>query len=128
MTFISMQDFLMGRTKLEDLTPEQLGNANTIVPKANELLEKFGEFRKCNSGFRSAADQMRINPKAPHSAHTQACAIDLEDADGKLKAWLKANLNVLDELNLYMEAPSSTPTWVHIQAIPPKSGHRIFIP
>lgn len=128
MNFITMSDFLMNRIKLEDLSPELLGNANTIVPRANDLLSHFGEFRACNSGFRSAADQARINPSAPHSKHMEAAAIDLEDKDGKLKHFCVNNQALLASIGLWMESPDHTPTWLHVQCVPPKSGNRIFIP
>lgn len=126
MQYIAMSDFLMGRVKLEDLSPELLGNANTIVPRANDLLSHFGEYRQCNSGYRSAADQARINPKATNSAHLTCQAIDIEDKDGKLKAFCLNNLKLLESIGLWMESPDATPTWVHVQIRPTKN--RIFIP
>lgn len=128
MKFISVEDFLMGRIKLEELSPELVANTNTIVPAANLLLEAFGEYRACNSGYRSSADQMRINPSAPKSKHMLCAAIDLEDKDGKLKKFCVNNLPLLEKLGLWMESPDSTPTWVHVQCLSPKSGRRIFIP
>lgn len=128
MNYISMSDFLMGRAKLEDLSEELIGNANTIVPRANQLLDAFGSSRGCNSGYRTSSDQDRINPGAPLSKHTICAAIDLEDKDGKLKAFCLANLQVLESIGLWIEDPKATPTWLHIQCLPPKSGHRIFIP
>lgn len=128
MQYISVIEYLMGRVKMEDLTDEQVRNLNTIVPAANALLEKFGEYRKVTSGYRSQEDQMRINPSAPKSKHLLCAAVDLEDKDGKLKAWCMANLKVLSLIGLWMESPKSTPTWVHVQCIPPKSGNRVFNP
>jgi uncharacterized protein YcbK (DUF882 family) len=126
--FISVDEYLMGRTTMDKLTPEQVGNLNTIVPRANELLEAFGEYRKVNSGYRSREDQMRINPSAPLSKHTICAAVDLEDKDGRLKAWCMANLGMLSKIGLWMESPKSTPTWVHVQSIAPRSGSRVFTP
>ena len=123
-----MTDFLMNKIKMEDLSPELIANANTIVPRINELLDRFGEYRKCNSGFRSAADQARINPKVTKSKHMIAAAIDLSDPDGKLGKWCLNNTKILEELGLYCEAISSTPGWVHFQIFPPKSGNRFFYP
>ena len=128
MRYITMDEFLMNRITLAELTPELLGNANTTVPAANELLDRFGEFRGCNSGYRSPEDQMRINPSAPKSKHMLCAAIDLEDKDNKLKTWCLANLQVLEELGLYMEHPNSTPTWIHVQIVAPHSGNRVFKP
>jgi uncharacterized protein YcbK (DUF882 family) len=87
MRYISIVDFLMGRATLDTLPPNLVANANTIIPRANALLDAFGEYRGCNSGYRTPADQARINPSAPQSKHTLCEAIDLEDADGRLQAF-----------------------------------------
>lgn len=126
MQYISVTDYLMGRVKFEDLSDDLKGHVNTIVPKANELLSHFGQFRKCNSGYRSPDDQRRINPKAMHSNHLICLAIDLEDNDGALNKFCKDNPKLLESLELYCEERQGN--WQHIQAISPKSGHRWFIP
>lgn len=121
-----MLDFLMNRIKVEELSPELLANANTIIPKINELLERFGEYRKCNSGYRSSEDQARINPTITKSKHMICAAIDISDIDGKLYKWVLANLPVLKELGFWVELQQGP--WVHFQIFPPKSGNRIFQP
>lgn len=126
MKFISVKDYLMDRIKYEDLTDEQVRNMNTLIPKINELLQRFGEYRGCNSGFRSLEDQKRINPKAMKSNHLKAAAIDLEDSDGKLNKWLKSNPKIIEELDIYMEERQGG--WQHIQIIKPRSGNRWFNP
>jgi uncharacterized protein YcbK (DUF882 family) len=126
--YISVDEYLMGRAKLQDLPDDLVRNVNIIVPKANELLSKFGQYRPCNSGYRSVADQQRINPKSMKSKHLTCQAIDIADKDGKLKAWILKNVSVLEELGLYCEDFAHTPTWVHIQCVGPKSGKRFFIP
>lgn len=126
MKFISIDDYLMGRIKIENMSPEWVGNMNTLIPKINDLLEKFGEYRKCNSGFRTQDDQMRINPKAPNSNHCIAAAIDLFDANGELHTFLKLNPKVLEDLDLFCEERQGS--WQHLQIIRPKSGHRWFNP
>jgi hypothetical protein len=128
MKYISVDEVLMGRIKIEELSPELLSNLNTIVPRVNELLEKFGQYRKVNSGYRSIEDQKRINPKATHSMHLKCAAVDLEDKDRKLTHFCLNNLKLLESIGLWMEDPNSTNTWVHLQCYPPKSGRRIFIP
>lgn len=125
---ISVEQYLMGRITIDKLTPEQMGNMNTLIPKINDLLEKYGKPTSVNSGYRSPADQARINPKAPRSMHLVCAAVDLADRDHNLRHWCLTHLNVLEDLGLYMEDVAHTPSWIHLQCIPPKSGHRIFIP
>lgn len=142
MRFISVLEYL-GSTELASLPPEHIANLNTLIPKVNELLSRFGEYRKCNSGYRSMEEHLaiyaRINARRKaqglperripmSSRHLSAAAIDLEDRDGKLKAWLLNNVKVLEELGLYCEHPDDTPTWAHIQTTKPASGRRFFKP
>lgn len=128
MKYISMDEMLMGRITMAELTPEQVANINTLVPRVNELLEAFGEYRKVNSGYRSQADQQRINPSAPKSKHLLCAAVDLSDPDGKLAAFCMANLPLISKIGLWLENPQKTKGWVHAQCLPPKSGSRVFNP
>lgn len=127
---ISLKDFYKGRdsTYSSDLTPEIQVNASKLLLKVNELMRLFGEDRKCNSGWRPLTIQMEVNPRAPKSNHVTGNAIDLEDRDGRFKTWCVGNLLLLEHLGLYMEDPDSTPTWVHVQQIAPRSGKRVFKP
>lgn len=118
----------MGRDKAYPLSDELIGNVNTIVPRVNDLLERFGEKREVSSGYRPPA----INKKTPNAAkksnHMLCLACDLEDPDGKLDEWCLANLDVLEEIGLWLESPKYTPNWVHVQCVPPRSKKRVFIP
>lgn len=118
----------MGRAKLEDLSPELQGNVNTIVPRINDLLEAFGEYRKVTSGYRPEFINAKIPNAAKKSNHTLCLACDLEDRDGRLDKFCLDNPHILEKIGLWQEAPASTPTWTHLQAVPPKSGKRVFNP
>lgn len=120
----------MGRDKKypKDFTEVIKQHALVTIERANTLLGAFGSLRGVNSGWRPYTLQMEINPRAPNSKHITADAIDIEDKDGKLKEWLIFNQDQLEKLNLYMEHPDSTPTWVHVQTLPPNSKKRIFKP
>jgi hypothetical protein len=126
--YISVEQYLMNRTTIDALTPEQTANLNTLISKINELLERYNKPVPMNSGYRTKEDQLRINPKAPNSKHCECAAIDLGDRDNSFRYWCLMHLDYLVELGLWMEDPSHCPTWVHLQCVPPKSGKRIFIP
>lgn len=141
MRFISVNEYLMNRAKLETLAPEIISNINTLIPAVNDLLQRFGEYRACNSGIRLVADQIRIYKEKNElrkkqglpelsvpmgSQHLKGAAIDLEDADGKLYKWCKDNIKILEELGLYCEERQGG--WLHIQIYAPKSGKRFFNP
>lgn len=103
-----------------------LRNLEDLCRKINAL--GYQPPKRATSCLRSLADQKRINPSAMGSSHLYGCAVDIEDTDGKLKTWLKANEKKLAECGLWMEAPESTPSWAHLQSYTPKSGNRYFRP
>jgi hypothetical protein len=120
----------MGRDRRfpDELTDEKRFNAEETIDKANQLLERFGETRKVNSGWRPASINKSTVGAAPKSKHMECLAIDLEDKDGSLDAWCLENLEVLQEIGLWLESPESSPGWCHIQIVPPRSGNRVFKP
>jgi uncharacterized protein YcbK (DUF882 family) len=99
-----------------------------LLPKVNALLQAFGEYRKVTSGYRSPEYNATIKNAAKKSNHTLCLACDLHDPDGKLDDFCNKNLQVLESLGLYLESPSATLGWCHVQCVQPKSGKRIFIP
>ena len=143
MKFISVDEYLMGRATLSELSPEIIGNINILIPKVNDLLEIFSEYRSVNSGLRLDSDHVRIydeiNTKrrkkglAPvsipwGSTHLSGEGIDLEDKNDKLKEFCIKNIHLLKKLGLYMESPEFTDTWCHLQCRKTKSGLIIFKP
>lgn len=103
-------------------------NLEDLILKVNKL--GFVPPRNASSCLRSIKDQMRINPKAMGSSHLYGCAVDIADADNKLKTWLQTEQGkkALVECGLWAEDYKSTPTWVHLQTYSPKSGNRVFLP
>jgi hypothetical protein len=125
--YISVAEYLMGRVgSLSDLTPEQVGNLNTLIPKVNMFLEAFGSHRKVNSGYRSPAINAATPGAAPKSNHLICAAVDLEDADAKLHAFARNNTLLLEDLGLWCEERQGG--WLHLQIYPPRSGKRFFKP
>lgn len=112
--------------KLSEIDTVTLRNLTDLCRKVNAL--GYVPPMRASSCLRSLADQKRINPFAMGSSHLYGCAVDIADADGKLKAWCVKNKAKLVECGLWMEDPASTPTWCHLSSYMPKSGKRIFIP
>lgn len=77
--------------------------------------------------YRSPEHNARVGG-AKKSSHLTGRACDIADVDCKLKNYLRANPELLAECDLYAEDFDSTPTWVHVQINPPKSGNRVFKP
>lgn len=101
-------------------------NLKDLVGKLNKL--GFVPPRNATSCLRSIKDQQRINPKAMGSSHLYGAAVDIGDADNKLKTWLKANPQKLVECGLWMEHPDYTKSWCHLQIYAPTSFNRVFKP
>lgn len=125
MEYVSVLEYLMGRIKVEDLTDEQVANMNTLIPRVNSFLEKFGKKRKVTSGYRSP-EINKAAGGAKKSNHMKCAAIDLEDADAKLYNFARANVSMLEKLGLWCEERQGG--WLHMQCVPPKSGKRFFLP
>lgn len=138
---ISIEDYLQGKTTLDKLSDEIVGNINTLIPKVNDLLEKFGEHRDVNSGLRTLEYHLKIYEsinksrkakKLPElkvpmaSNHLKGAAVDLEDADGRLYLFCTKNIPLLERLCLYCEVRQGG--WLHIQIFAPRSGNRFFNP
>lgn len=103
-------------------------NLRDLCAKLNKL--GFTPPRTATSCLRSLQDQKRINPSAMGSSHLYGAAVDIGDADGKLKAWLQttSGKKALVECGLWAEDYKSTPTWVHLQIYAPGSFNRVFKP
>lgn len=125
---ITVKEYLMGRDKHYKLPPQVVVNAAKLLDKVNALLADARISRVVSSGWRPAEFNATVPGAAKTSKHITGDAVDLEDRDGKLKEWCVFNLDKLKLLDLYMEDPASTPTWVHLQQIAPKSGKQIFKP
>lgn len=110
------------------LTPEQEANVNKLLVIMNKIRDAYGKPMTVTSGVRSMEDQMRINPSAPKSNHLLGLAVDISDPDSKLWSWCMLNMPLMEQLGVYFEDKNATPTWVHFQIVPPKSGKRIFKP
>jgi hypothetical protein len=99
--------------------------------RMNALRARYGKPMLVTSGVRSIDDQKRLDAKLGRvrsSPHLKGAACDIWDRDGHLWGWCMSNLKLLEEIGLWLEDKSRTPSWVHFQIYPPKSGNRIFLP
>lgn len=118
----------------EQVTPAMIANANLLLPRVDQLLVLFREEQPTfpfimNSGLRTAARNMDIPGAAPNSKHLSGEAIDVADEKARtLARWCLLHYKDLALIGLWCEDLRATPTWVHFQCVPPKSGIRFFIP
>jgi uncharacterized protein YcbK (DUF882 family) len=108
--------------------PETDKNLAILLERLNKVRVLWNKPMIVDSGLRSQADQQRINPSAPKSKHLTGQAADIADKSRELRDWILANMDKMEEIGFWFEDFGHTPTWVHFQIVPPKSGHRIFIP
>lgn len=127
MAKFSESEILMGRIQPADLTPLQTDNLHKLVERLNALFSTFNGPIKVSSGYRRPVDNLKAKGAA-RSHHLECAAVDLQDRDGKVWAFCTANLQLCEDLGLWLEDKQATPTWVHLQIYPPKSGRRIFKP
>ena len=133
---ISMNELLSGQASLGDLPNDVQNNLNTLLVKVNKVRTAYDKPMIVTSGLRTVKHHLEIYarkgiypPKVPmKSNHLSGRAVDFSDSDGKLKAWVKENIKLIEEIGLYMEDFSATKTWCHFQINPPRSGKRFFMP
>lgn len=138
---ITLEAYLNGREKLypSELTPEIRSNAEQTVSLINALLavlEAEGiplEEHPVNksiisSGWRPPQVNGQVKGAAVKSKHMTGQACDLYDPDGLIDEYLLEHPEPMVALGLYLEHPSATKNWSHLQTVPPKSGRRVFYP
>lgn len=127
---ISMNELLMGRIKFEDCSKEIQDNLLDLLTKVNIIRTAYGKPIKVNDGLRLVQGS-----GAAHSNHFKGLAMDGDDNDaGDFWFWLikPEQMQLLKDTGLWLEHGCWTHcdkgSWIHFQVVPPKSGHRIYIP
>ncbi len=117
----------MGRDREYPLRQEIKENLDKLLLSVNMLRGLWGKPLIVSSGYRPGRFNIAAGG-ALDSAHLHCMAVDFKDRDRSLANWLVTRLDVLEACELYMEDPTFTPTWVHVQTRKPASGDRIFKP
>lgn len=127
---ISKDELLKGRDKqyASEYTQEISDNLDALLIPMNKVRDAYGKPMTVNSGWRPAEINAATVGAAAKSKHMLGLAVDIGDADGALKTWVLANLDLMKQLGLFFEDFRYTGSWVHFQNVPPTSGKRIFKP
>lgn len=125
--YFNRAKLLMGREVEYPLGLVLETNLLNLVIQVNKLRELWGKPMIVTSCYRPGKYNTQAKGSAT-SAHLTCEAMDIADADGKLKQWIAKYPDVLRKCGLYMEDPKRTPTWIHVQTRKPISGSRIFKP
>ncbi len=123
--YFSRTECLKGRDAQYPLDEQLENNLATLLIRLNKFREIYGKPMYINSLYRPGQYNVAAGG-APNSAHLTCEACDFADRDGALKNFVLANPDVLVECDLYMEDPSRTLSWQHLQSRVIPSGHRIF--
>jgi hypothetical protein len=138
---IGLDEYWMGRDSAyrHELTDVIARNAAVTVARVNRLLAvmaSHGVHAECRnetgspvaSGWRPVAINARVPAAVPDSPHISAAACDLYDPRNTLDGWCIAHVDVLEQLELWLEHPEYTDGWCHVQIVAPRCGSRVFRP
>lgn len=132
---IALRDYWMGRDEShrEEWVEQIRTNGAFTVARVNHLLgiyesETGIDLSEVASGWRPRSVNEATSNSGAHSRHITAQACDVRDASGMFPRWCAKNFHQLDLCALWMEDWHWTPTWCHLQTIPPGSGRRMYYP
>lgn len=126
--YVTEEEYLNKHLKNEEFTETHQKNMEILLDKICTLRHIYKKPFIVTSGWRPTSYNAKIGG-AKNSAHITCEAIDIKDVNGEIATWLcDENFDLLQELDLYIENPAFTKTWVHIQTRPTRSGSRIFKP
>jgi len=128
--------------ELKDLNPNEYPTTPDVDENLAHLLDRLNQFQGLcphalivTSGLRSMQKQIEIyqamgKPPKLKSQHLLGRAADLKDWDKVIKNWCltEEGLQALESIGFWCEDFDSTPTWIHVQTVPPKSLKRFFLP
>lgn len=103
-------------------------NLDQLLIPMNKIRDAYGQPMIVNSGWRPNSINSNTPGAAKNSKHCLGLACDIADPHGLVLVWVLDNLQMLKDLNIYIEDPRWCPNWVHFGLGPPASGHRIFVP
>lgn len=136
---ITLANYWMGRDAEYPLamSPDIEHNAGIWVSVVNGWLLEVppdllvidpGTGSLIHSGWRPPAVNAKTPKAAKNSKHMTGQAGDLYGPGNRLAQWAFNHQDTLKRHGLWMEHPSATTTWLHLQTIPPPSGNRVFYP
>lgn len=125
---------------ITDIPIEHQHNLEQLLAKVNVIRKAYGKPMYVSSGYRLRQKHIDVYRKKGYtddkipfgSQHLSGLAVDFRDPKQELQTWILANLELIEQLDVFIEDFKYTPTWVHIQLRPfrsyKKGGSRFFIP
>lgn len=118
---LTAKEVLMGRDKEYPLSKEQIDNLLDLLPRINLVRFHYGKPLIVSSGYRPGHYNTQAGG-AKKSNHMSCKAVDFADPKGEFAKWCLANMHILKQAGLYMEDPSRTVGWLHLQSEPTKNN------
>lgn len=116
-------------------TMDMLHDAQVLAQRVSNLWQSYSSTMMdycpepvVSSGYRPPEVNAETPGAAKDSNHMLCRAVDIADPDGRFTDWCSKNMDLMAHFELWQEDPRWTKGWVHLQSVPPKSQHRIFIP
>ena len=127
---ISKDELLKGRDLqyASDYTQEISDNLDRFLILLNQIRAAYGKPMIVNSGWRPLSINASTPGAAAHSKHMLGLAADIADPNGDVRRWVLENLQLMKDLDIFIEDFRWTPGWVHFGLGRPASGKRIFVP
>lgn len=128
---LDLKAYLMDRDLLypSEWDLEKKSNAIDLIKRVNNLFQALKhDVPAVTSGWRPLAINLKSGG-SKRSLHLMGKAVDLFDRDDSLKALIVAQYHVLLDFGLWLETPSSTKGWLHLDSgIRDSRLKRIFNP
>lgn len=86
-----------------------------LVDKLNQIREAYGKAMGLTNAFRCPIHNATIPGAAKKSKHMDGHAADVADGSGEFAKWIVSRL---DHFDIWIEDPSQTIGWIHIQCVP----------
>lgn len=136
---ISLGEYLGPYKAHPDVGAVIIANANDLLTRVNrihQLAEADGVVFQTNPATHSrisGSGNGGFRPRdtktgMPNSTHKDGRGLDTYDPHREFASWCIEHFTVLAEHGLHMEDARWTPSWVHLQSVPPKSGKTVYIP
>lgn len=116
MAKFSIDEYYAGY-KPEEIPADVKKNLMVMCDRSNIWGRQYPKSVLVKRGYRDPALNKKVGGSTT-SPHLLGLAADYVDSDGQLALWFMNHIDLLKELDLYMENPQKTIGWVHLQTRP----------
>ncbi len=111
---VTRAEVLMGREVEYPMTAHIESCLSLLLIAVNKFRAAYGKPMHVTSGYRPGKYNVAAGG-ASRSCHLTCEAVDFADADGAIYAFCQQNIPLLEQLGIWVEDRTNTPTWCHLQ-------------